>query len=80
MLTRPVFTQSSNGDLQRFWISDYPLLCYLQYNNQGQLKSLHNQMFLPKPSQLVMTHIGDPEQPTKTFYLTEEEQFVQFVD
>lgn len=27
-----------------------------------------------------MTHIADPEQPTKTFHLEESEQFVQFVD
>ena len=68
MLTRPVLEMSPKKELRRFWMSDYPLLCYLQYNNQGQ------------PKYLVMTHIGDPDQPTKTFILTEDEQFVQFVD
>ena len=49
-------------------MTDYPLLCYLQKDEQGHDKNL------------VMVHLADTEKPEKIFKLTENQTFVQFID
>ena len=48
--------KTSHGDktkteLRRFWITDYPILCYLKKDNNDERK------------ELVMTHLADTELP-----------------
>ena len=38
-------------EVRRFWITDYPILCYLKHDKNGMRK------------ELVMTHLADTELP-----------------
>ena len=73
MLQNPVFKttddqseQNHPSSNQVFYISDYPLLCYLAQEGDCQ--------------KLVMIHLADQLHPQKAFELQENEKFVQFVD
>lgn len=70
-LKRPARTSdrsSSDDEVQsRFWIFDYPILCYLRRDEQN------------RENMLVMNHLADKGFKEKVFHLQEGERFVSFV-
>ena len=54
----------SRDDDKRFWVLDYPIMSYKQYNE----------------NQLVMVHLADPDAPKRIYQLQENESFITFVD
>ena len=55
---------SDNDPGKRFWITDYPLLSYLQQDSRN----------------IIMAHLADPEASRKNFTVAEDEVFVAYVD
>ena len=51
MLDNPAANFASEEEVRRFWITDYPILCYLKVDKNGKQK------------ELVMTHLADAELP-----------------
>ena len=49
---------------KRFWITDYPLLSYLQQDSRN----------------IIMAHLADPEAPKKKFQIEGDEHFMAYVD
>ena len=66
---REVILTSKNGPSsrkvdKRFWVLDYPIMSYKQYNE----------------NQLVMVHLADPDAPKRIYQLQENESFLAYVD
>ena len=57
MLQNPDYEQPKEGmTVKKFWITDYPLLCYLSKGKEDVRTD-------KKPSKLVMVNLADQEAP-----------------
>ena len=73
ILEEPVFDKPATGEVVRkFWITDYPLLCYLSRSSKDRT--------VKAPLQLVMVNLADEDAPMQIFKLKKGQRFISFVD